>query len=115
MGKREIDGIYHKVSPKHVGRYAVEFAGRHNDRPLDTKEQMTLLAKGAVGVRLTYKDLIADNGRSNFARPLGDSEEEAKMLEKKAKREEENLWPGTPPEWVKGYEGTTGIATGNWN
>ena len=67
------------MSPKHVVRYAIEFAGRHNDRPLDTKEQMTLLAKGMVGRRLTYRDLIADNGRSNFARPVAGSEEEQIM------------------------------------
>ena len=64
---------------------------------------------GAVGVRLTYQGLTADNGRSNFARPLGGSEEEAEMMARKAKKKEENLWIGTPPEWVEGYEGTTGI------
>ena len=71
-----------KVSPKHVVRYAIEFAGRHNDRPADTIEQMTLLAKGMVGRRLTYEDLIADNGRSNFANPAGGSDEEVTKLER---------------------------------
>ena len=31
--KRGIIGTYHHISPKHTERYAVEFAGRHNDRP----------------------------------------------------------------------------------
>ena len=102
-----------KVSPKHVVRYAIEFAGRHNDRPLDTKEQMTLLTKGMVGRRLTYVDLIADNGRSSFARPIAGSVEEQAMLARQKEEEEDNLLIGTPPEWVEGYEGTTGI--GNCN
>ena len=68
--KRRIDGMHHKVSPKHVELYAFEYAGRHNDRPEDAWEQMRLLAKGTCGVRLTYKNLTADNGRSNFARPV---------------------------------------------
>ena len=92
--KRGFDSFI-KVSPKHVVRYAIEFAGRHNDRPVDTIEQMTLLAKGMVGRRLTYADLIADNGKSNFARPLGGTPESdainAKVKAKKAKREEREL------------------------
>ena len=34
--KRGYDGVYHHMSPKHLGRYITEFAGRHNTRPLDT-------------------------------------------------------------------------------
>ena len=51
--KRGLDGIYHHVSVKHLGRYAGEFAGRHNDRPMDTADQMKAVAKG--------------NGRQAFA------------------------------------------------
>ena len=58
--KRGIIGTYHHISPKHTERYAVEFAGRHNNRPLDTDEQMSRMAEGAVGKRLEYADLIAD-------------------------------------------------------
>ena len=47
-----------KISVKHLGRYATEFEGRHNHRPLDTEEQMTAMAQGAVGKRLRYDDLI---------------------------------------------------------
>lgn len=81
-----------KVSPKHVIRYAIEFAGRHNDRPKDTLEQMELLAQGMVGRRLTYKDLTKDNGRSNFARPMfgtpGDLKIKKEQAERKARLEE---------------------------
>ena len=58
--KRGIDGIYHHVSVKHLGRYASEFSGRHNDRPLDTSEQMEAIVKGMEGKRLKYTDLIRE-------------------------------------------------------
>ena len=58
MLKRGIDGIYHHISPKHLDRYATEFAGRHNQRPLDTEDQMGAIARGADGKRITYQLLI---------------------------------------------------------
>ncbi len=60
MFKRGIVGTYHHISPKHTARYAVEFAGRHNNRPLDTEAQMSKMAKAMHGKRLRYTDLIAD-------------------------------------------------------
>ena len=60
MMKRGITGTYHHISPKHTGRYAVEFAGRHNNRPLDTEEQMAAMAKGGEGKRLKYRDLVTE-------------------------------------------------------
>ena len=39
MLKRGYHGTYHRMSTKHLGRYAQEFAGRHNIRDLDTLEQ----------------------------------------------------------------------------
>ena len=39
--------------PAHV----TEFAGRYNDRPLDTIEQMGGMVRGMVGKRLTYEEL----------------------------------------------------------
>ena len=56
-----LDGIYHHVSVKHLGRYASEFSGRHNDRPMDTVEQMEGMVRGLEGKRLRYEDLIADD------------------------------------------------------
>lgn len=59
MLKRGIVGTYHHVSRKHLGRYVGEFAGRHNDRPGDTIEQMEAMAVGMNGKRLKYEDLVA--------------------------------------------------------
>ena len=56
--KRGHDGVYHHFSVKHLDRYVTEFEGRHNFRPLDTAEQMAELARGSVGKRLPYADLI---------------------------------------------------------
>ncbi|MCY4575502.1 MAG: IS1595 family transposase [Chloroflexi bacterium] len=54
---RGIMGTFHHVSPKHLDRYVTEFAGRHNQRPLDTVSQMERVAGGMVGERLRYRDL----------------------------------------------------------
>ena len=68
MMKRGHDGIYHKMSPKHLDRYVQEFAGRHNIRDADTIDQIESLIAGMVGKRLLYRELIADNGLSSGAR-----------------------------------------------
>ena len=59
MLKRGYHGTYHHMSPKHLGRYIEEFAGRHNVRELDTVDQMGWLVRGMRGKRLPYKDLTA--------------------------------------------------------
>ena len=59
MLKRGFHGTYHKMSVKHLDRYVSEFAGRHNARPLDTKEQMNSLVRRMDGRQLRYADLIA--------------------------------------------------------
>ena len=58
MLKGGFEGVYHQMSPKHLGRYVNEFSGRHNIRPLDTEEQMSAIATGGVGKRLPYAALI---------------------------------------------------------
>ena len=58
MLKRGHDGVYHHFSTKHLGRYVDEFAGRHNNRPLNTEEQMSRMAQRGVGKHLPYVDLI---------------------------------------------------------
>ena len=58
MLKRGHDGTFHHMSPKHLGRYVSEFAGRHNIRRHDTVDQMAHVVREMIGRRLTYKDLI---------------------------------------------------------
>ena len=59
MLKRGYYGTYHKMSPQHLDRYVGEFAGRHNQRPADTVDQMAAMVRGMDGKRLHYTDLIA--------------------------------------------------------
>lgn len=59
MLKRGYVGTYHHMSVDHLHRYVNEFAGRHNDRPADTRDQMRHIVEGMNGKRLRYNDLIA--------------------------------------------------------
>ena len=59
MFRRGYYGTYHQMSPKHLQRYVGEFAQRHNMRPLDTKDQLAVVARGMQGKRLRYRDLVA--------------------------------------------------------
>ncbi len=56
--KRGYYGTYHRMSPKHLGRYVGEFEGRHNVRESDTIDQMAAIVRGMEHKRLTYKDLV---------------------------------------------------------
>ena len=38
-------GVYHQMSKKHLHRYVAELAGRHNLRPMDTADQMAVMAR----------------------------------------------------------------------
>ena len=57
--KRAHKGTFHRLSPKHLHRYVDEFVGRHNMRPLDTLQQMAMIAKRMEKAQLRYKDLVA--------------------------------------------------------
>ncbi len=57
MLNRGITGTYHHISHKHVGRYASEFAGRHNERPKDTVEQIRGMIQGWKGSDLDTGNL----------------------------------------------------------
>ena len=67
MMKRGYMGTYHRMSPAHLQRYVNEFAGRHNQRDLDTEMQMRLMVQGMVGKRLRYKDLAVGRGHAGRA------------------------------------------------
>ena len=66
--KRGYQGVYHKMSPKHLHSYVDEFSGRHNCRPKDTIDQMSKLVAQMAGKRLRYADLISDNELTSEAR-----------------------------------------------
>ena len=66
--KRAHKGTFHKLSPKHLNRYVQEFAAKHNMRDSGTLVQMRETVGRLVGRNLLYRDLIADNGLSPFAR-----------------------------------------------
>lgn len=65
--KRGYRGTFHHLSEKHLDRYIQEFTGRNNIRDMDTLDQMAFLARGIVGKRLRYADLIAPNGLDSGA------------------------------------------------
>ena len=69
--KRAHSGVFHKFSPKHLGRYVQEFASKHNLRESDTPDQMRNLVERMDGKRLTYEELIAPNGLDSGARGAG--------------------------------------------
>ena len=58
------------MSPAHLQRYIDEFAGRYNQRPLDTEVQMRMMARGMVGKCLHYRDLEVGEEHGD-ARALG--------------------------------------------
>ena len=65
--KRSIHATWHHVSPKHLEKYVNEAAFRLNEGncEVDTIERMEALVKQMDGARLPWRDLIADNGKSN--------------------------------------------------
>ena len=56
--KRQIIGIHHWVSPKHLSRYATEMAWRFNHRDMTVVDRMNAIFGGMEG-RLRYRTLIA--------------------------------------------------------
>lgn len=59
--KRGIHGVYHQVSPKHLGRYVDEFTFRLNDGNVKrhTIDRLDSFTAATAGKRLTYKKLIS--------------------------------------------------------
>ena len=62
MLKSGYHGTYHQMSAKHLGRYVNEFAGHHNQRPLNTADQIGAVAASMDGKRLTYGILTNNPG-----------------------------------------------------
>lgn len=56
--KRQIVGIHHSVSPKHLQRYCTEAAHRYNNRKVTQDERFINALKGCE-VRLKYNQLIS--------------------------------------------------------
>ena len=56
------------MSPKNLDRYARGFAGKNNCRGMGILDRMEHVARGLVGRRLTYRELIAPNGLPSGAR-----------------------------------------------
>lgn len=80
MLKRGYHGTFHQVSPEHLDRYVAEFSHRHNERPLDTINQMGRMVTRADGKRLTYEELIANGPHAR------------KRLEEMAEASPSSLW-----------------------
>ena len=55
--KRQVYGIHHWVSPKHLQQYLSEMTWRYNRRELDEGDRMNEFLTRVPG-RLTYKALI---------------------------------------------------------
>jgi ISXO2-like transposase domain len=56
--KRQVYGIHHHISPKHLGSYLSEMCYRYNRREMGEADRVNDLL-GRVSGRLTYKALIA--------------------------------------------------------
>ena len=56
--KRQIVGVHHWVSPKHLQSYINEMAWRLNQRTIQGDDRVSVLLSG-IGGRLTYRDLIS--------------------------------------------------------
>lgn len=60
--KRGIVGIYHSVSAKHLDNYLNEFTFRYNSKKYSEEKRFNLLLSECDNKRLTYQNLISNNG-----------------------------------------------------
>ncbi len=70
--RRGLHGVYHKASKKHLARYVNEFAWRLNEGNVQrhTLQRLDSFIAAVTGHQITYKELIADNGKDATAQPL---------------------------------------------
>lgn len=57
--KRSCHGTLHHLLGKHLDRHMTEFTDRNDIRDMDTLDRMEFLARGFIGKRLRYADLVA--------------------------------------------------------
>ncbi|MCY4217138.1 MAG: hypothetical protein OXC92_09170, partial [Flavobacteriaceae bacterium] len=60
---------FHKISPKHLDKYIMEFAGKQNIREMGTLDQMGWMVEGLKDKSLSYTTLKQCNGLSNGSHP----------------------------------------------
>jgi len=70
--RRGLHGVYHKASKKHLARYVNEFAWRLNEGNVarHTLDRLDSFIGAVTGHQITYKELIADNGKDPIAQPF---------------------------------------------
>ena len=56
--KRAYVGVFHHMSPKHLHRYIDEFAARYNLGKAPSSVRVDTLLSNAIGVRLTWRQLV---------------------------------------------------------
>lgn len=57
--KRGYHGMFRHFSDSHLPRCLAEFEGRNSIRDMDMIDQMAFIARGMVGKRIKYDDLVA--------------------------------------------------------
>ncbi len=62
--KRGLKGTYISVEPYHLFRYIDEQVFRFNERKLSDFGRFTSVLSWVSGLRLTYKELIGDDGEA---------------------------------------------------
>ena len=69
--RRGLHGVYHKASKKHLARYVNEFAWRLNEGNVKrhSLDRLDSFVDAVAGKRITYEELIADNGKDATAVP----------------------------------------------
>lgn len=70
--RRKLHGVYHKASKKHLARYVNEFAWRLNEGNVTrhTLGRLDSFIGAVTGRQITYKELMADNGKDREAQPF---------------------------------------------